>query len=49
MPNKASYTSPNKMMHVAYTAVFAGNGTFLSENITQDRKRFITQSKHILW
>ena len=28
-------------------AVLAGNETFLTENITQDRKRFITQSKHM--
>ena len=29
------------------TAVFAGgNNTFLTENITKDRKRFITHSKH---
>ena len=32
------------------TAVLAGHDTFLTENITEDRKRFITQSKHmILW
>ena len=29
-----------------YTAVLAGNDTFLTENITQDRKRPIAQSKH---
>ena len=28
------------------TAVLAGNDTFLTENITEDRKKFITQSKH---
>ena len=27
----------------AHTAVLAGNETFLKKNITQDRKRFITQ------
>ena len=32
-------------MHVA-SGVFAGNDTLLKENTTQDRKRFITQSKH---
>ena len=26
--------------------ITAGNDTFLTENITQDRKRFIAQSKH---
>ena len=31
------------------TAVFAGNDTFLTENITQDKKRFITQSKHMIF
>ena len=32
------------------TAVKTGNGTrFLTENITQDRKRFITQSKHMVF
>ena len=30
------------------TAVLAGNDPFLTENISEDRKRFITQSKHIL-
>ena len=34
--------------HEYITAVLAGNDTFLAENITEDRKRFITQSKHIL-
>ena len=32
------------------TAVLAGNNdTFLTENITEDRKRFITQSKHMIF
>ena len=31
---------------VFFTAILAGNETFLTENISQDRKRFITQSKH---
>ena len=31
---------------ICFTAVLAGNYTFLTENITQNRKRFITQSKH---
>ena len=31
------------------TAVLAGNDTFLTENITEDRKRFITQSKHMIF
>ena len=31
------------------TAVFTGNDTFLTENITQDRKRLITQSTHIIF
>ena len=31
------------------TAFSAGNDTFLSENITEDRKRFITQSKHTIF
>ena len=30
-------------------AVLAGNDTFLTKNITQDRKRFITQSKHMIF
>ena len=30
-------------------AVLAGKATFLTENITQDRKRFITQSKHMIF
>ena len=34
------------LLHEA-TAVLAGNDTSLTENITQDRKRFIFQSKHI--
>ena len=32
-----------------YTAVLAGNDTFLTENIIQDRKRFKTQSKHMIF
>ena len=28
------------------TTLLAVNGTFLTENITQERTRFITQSKH---
>ena len=31
------------------TAVLAENDTFLTEKITQDSKRFITQSKHIIF
>ena len=31
------------------TVVLAGNGTFLIKNITQDKKRFITQSKHMIF
>ena len=31
------------------TAVWAGNDTFLTEDITEDRKRFITQSKHMIF
>ena len=31
------------------TAVLAGNDTFLTENITEDRKKFITQSKHMIF
>ena len=31
------------------TTVFTGNDTFLTENITQDRKRFITQPKHMMF
>ena len=31
------------------TAVLAGNDTFLTEKITEDRERFITQSKHIIF
>ena len=34
---------------VCCTAVFAGNDTILTENITWDRKRFITQSKHMIF
>ena len=30
-------------------AVLAGNDTSLTENITQDRKRFISQSKHTIF
>ena len=30
------------------TAVLAGNDTFLTENITHDRKRFTTQSKRMI-
>ena len=30
-------------------AVLAGNDTFLTENITEDRKNFITQSKHMIF
>ena len=40
-----------------FTAVLAGNDTFMTKNITQDqdidkkrdRKRFITQLKHIIF
>ena len=32
------------MLFYTVTAVFTGNDTFLTENITQDKKRFITQS-----
>ena len=31
------------------TAVLAGNDTFLTESITEDRKKFITQSKHMIF
>ena len=31
------------------TAVLAGNDTFLTKNITQDRKRSITQPKHMIF
>ena len=31
------------------TAILAGNDTFLIKNITQDRKRFITHSKHMIF
>ena len=30
------------------TPVLAGNDTFLTKNITQNRKRFITQPKHMI-
>ena len=30
-------------------AVLAGNDTFLTENITEDRKKFITRSKHMIF
>ena len=30
-------------------SVLAGNDTVLTESITQDRKRFITQSKHMIF
>ena len=30
------------------TAVLAGNDTFLTENITHDRKRFTTHSKRMI-
>ena len=33
---------------VTLIAVLAGNDTFLTENITQDRKKLINQSKHII-
>ena len=39
----------NVMKKVKITAVLAGNNTFLTENITQDRKRLITQSKHMIF
>ena len=29
-------------------AVLVGNDTFLTRNITQDRKRFVTQPKHAI-
>ena len=34
---------------VVRTAVLAGNDTFLTENITEDRKKLITQSKHMIF
>ena len=34
--------------HEVVTAVFAGNDTILTENITQGRKRFITQSNGVM-
>ena len=34
---------------ILFTDVFTGNDTFLRKNITQDRKRFITQSKHMIF
>ena len=36
-------------MSCGYNHMTAGNETFLTENITQDRKRFITQSKHMIF
>ena len=35
--------------NLVHTAVLAGNDTFLTVNITEDRKRFITQSKHLIF
>ena len=35
--------------NIVHTAVLAGNDTFLTENIIEDRKRFITQSKHMIF
>ena len=35
--------------YLLFTAVLARKDTFLTENITQDRKRFITQSKHMIF
>ena len=34
--------------HEVVTAVFAENDTILTENITQGRKRFITQSNGVM-
>ena len=31
------------------TTVLAGNDTFLTENIAEDRKKIITQSKHMIF
>ena len=35
--------------HLQITAVLAGDDTFLTENITDDRKKFIAQSKHMIF
>ena len=32
-----------------FTAVLAENDTCLTENITEDRKKFTTQSKHMIF
>ena len=47
--NGLSLIQRNLKKCILFTDVFTGNNTFLTENITQDKKRFITQSKHMIF
>ena len=52
---KKSYTEHTYIIYLLTifislsTAVLAGNDTFLTENIIEDRKKFITQSKRMIF
>ena len=43
------WTCPKLEVYVVATAVSAGKGPFCQQNITPDRKLFVTQSKHIIF
>ena len=47
--SKPALAIENYLQLCSYTAVLAGNDTFLTENITEDRKKFITQPKNMIF
>ena len=47
--NGLSLIQRNLKKCILFTDVVTGNNTFLTKNITQDKKRFITQSKHMIF
>ena len=46
---KSFFLSPILPDDIEATAVLVGNDTFLTENIIEDRKKFITPSKHMIF
>ena len=47
--NSSNFYSVNTRFMLTKEQLALGNNTFLTKNITQDRKRFITQSKHMIF
>ena len=47
--NSSNFYLVNTRFMLTKERLALGNDTFLTKNITQDRKRFITQSKHMIF